>query len=118
MSGPWTLDEALALIAVVQPELLKVKAYCGLTGSVLFKGSSLKDVDIIVYPHSTEEPTPFVDIASALKAAGLQLVFPWDYVREYWRSKGIKTRRRVEIWRTRKTHKRVDIMYMGWKRSK
>lgn len=47
----WTLPKAVELINKLNPELLKLGFYLGLTGSVLFKGESNKDLDLILYPY-------------------------------------------------------------------
>lgn len=47
-----TIESAIALIRQIEPVLAANGYHCALTGSVLFKGSSEKDVDVILYPHS------------------------------------------------------------------
>lgn len=47
----WDLDSAVKFIRELEPKLAALGAHCGLTGSILYVGQSLKDVDIIIYPH-------------------------------------------------------------------
>lgn len=47
----WNLNEAVSLIRRIEPALSAAGYHCGLTGGVLFKGESVKDLDIIIYPH-------------------------------------------------------------------
>lgn len=66
------LDEALPIIRAVETAVAPLGWHVGLTGSVLFKGSSQKDVDIVMYPH---DPNSFTraskeDVLKTLAAAG------------------------------------------------
>lgn len=47
----WTIEEAIMTIRGLEPRLFAY--HLALTGSVLYEGSSDKDLDIIVYPHRT-----------------------------------------------------------------
>ena len=48
----WVFDDAVELARNIELAL-SPRYHAALTGSCLFRGSSTKDVDIIVYPHST-----------------------------------------------------------------
>lgn len=48
----WTLEEAIDLCRKIENELEEYGYHCALTGGVLYNGSSTKDVDIMIYPHS------------------------------------------------------------------
>lgn len=50
----WTLEQTLKLVGMMQVIALKYNLSIGLTGSVLYKGLSEKDVDIIVYKYKSE----------------------------------------------------------------
>jgi hypothetical protein len=54
-SNEHTLDNAVALIRLIEPLLSPYGYHCGLTGGVLFKGTSTKDTDIILYPHNPDK---------------------------------------------------------------
>lgn len=49
----WTLDTALEFIREIQPVVEELGWHTGLTGGVLQRGVSTKDVDIIFYPGKT-----------------------------------------------------------------
>jgi len=57
----WTLTEAVDWIRANNLMIESHNACVGLTGSVLFKGQSIKDLDVIVFPLKTSKssPTPF-----------------------------------------------------------
>lgn len=48
-------DEALTLIRELEPKFAAAGYHLGLTGSVLYKGESEKDLDLIVYAHDVGE---------------------------------------------------------------
>jgi hypothetical protein len=48
----WDLNDAIDFIRSLEPKLAEqCEAHCGLIGGVLNKGTSEKDLDIVVYPH-------------------------------------------------------------------
>ena len=49
----WNILEALELCRTYNSILSQHNAHIALTGSVLFKGDSTKDLDLIVYPRKT-----------------------------------------------------------------
>ncbi len=51
----WTLELAVKLVKKLEPELSNSGYHCALTGSVLYKGSSEKDLDIVIYPHDVDK---------------------------------------------------------------
>ncbi len=55
----WTRELAIKLVEKLEPELAKIGAHCALAGSVLYKGESKKDLDIIIYPHKSDWNNPF-----------------------------------------------------------
>lgn len=61
---------AIDWIREKEPIAASMNFHLGLTGSVLFKGESIKDFDVIAYPHNPHLPT---DKAELLKAMGLAL---------------------------------------------
>lgn len=84
----WFLDEALTLIRHFQP-LFEVKGWhLGLTGSVLYRFESHKDLDLIVYPHKRTEQTKPDDALEVIKSLGFTLVEHRDH-RHYNDSKTV-----------------------------
>lgn len=111
--APWNLQEAQALVAKIWEPLAQAGFHVGLTGSVLYKGSSDKDLDLIVYPHKTGEKT-LNDAVRALKSLGFVRWFNYKAVRAA-RGQGDfeygYDNKKVEIWRYNK--KRVDIFFLS-----
>lgn len=50
---PWTFMEALAEVTRLEPIANKHGLHIGITGGVLYKQTSTKDLDLIIYPHQT-----------------------------------------------------------------
>jgi hypothetical protein len=56
----WTFESGLAWCCKANTRLVDHNLHTALTGSVLFKGSSGKDLDVIIYPHKTSCPSPSI----------------------------------------------------------
>lgn len=56
MKIEWTLNEAWDLIGILEPQLRALNYYSALTGSVLHKGLSYNDVDIMIHPLYNDKP--------------------------------------------------------------
>lgn len=52
---PLTLEDGIRICRELEQRLVPVGYHCGLTGSLLYKGRSTKDADIIIYPHQRAE---------------------------------------------------------------
>lgn len=50
----WTLNEGIAVCQTLDPLLRPHNAFVALTGSVLHKGASEKDLDIVIIPLKNE----------------------------------------------------------------
>ncbi len=70
MTPTHTLESAVELCREIEPHLAKIGYHCGLTGSCLYKGSSFKDVDVILYPHQVKEKRPKEDVLQVLSGLG------------------------------------------------
>ncbi len=64
-----TLEKGIELCREIEDKLKKIGYHCGLTGSILYKGSSEKDVDLIVYPHKVSKQLPILDIIRKIGAS-------------------------------------------------
>lgn len=89
--------------------LSKVGWHVGMTGSVLFNGASNKDLDLIVYPHTTEN-TDLEVPRGVLRDYSMKLTVPVEKVHERWRSIGSKDSKHVEVWTFH--HLRIDILFL------
>ena len=110
---PWTLDEALAFIRGAEPEVRKrANCFLGLCGGVLRKGSSDKDLDLIIIPLNGMVAADVDEAIAALSAYGLTL-----------QSNGIEFRRNDSALYNGQTHiplqfftgyfnnKRIDVCF-------
>ena len=50
----WTREEAIWVVERLEPLLAEVGAHCALSGSVMYRGTSDKDLDLIIYPHANK----------------------------------------------------------------
>lgn len=62
----WTLEEGVMFVHGLEHFMKDIGVHVGITGSVLYKGSSTKDLDIILYPHSTENIPDYEKIMDVL----------------------------------------------------
>ncbi len=108
----WTLEQALELVRSLNERLLEVGYVVALTGSVLFKGESNKDLDLLIYPMTTEHQDK-TKVAAKLKELGLLQVSRAEQVQERWKKmRGSNDKKHVEIWRTRDRRK-IDIFMVS-----
>jgi hypothetical protein len=106
----WSLQEAIVFVQGLVHSL-EIRGFAvGLTGSVLTKGSSMHDLDIIVYPLQSTPTTDINDAKNALKAAGMMCHLGAETLKEVWRRKGSLDEKEVEVWRFKE--KRVDVFFL------
>lgn len=55
----WTREEAFCVIEKLEPALSAIGAHVALGGSVAYRGTSDKDLDLIIYPHTVVENMKF-----------------------------------------------------------
>lgn len=71
----WTLIEGINLVNRLEVALKLKNFHCALGGSVLHKGTSEKDLDIFVYPHSSLDDFDHWNAAElVLEQCGCKLV--------------------------------------------
>ena len=109
MSG-WTRDEALTLVSALWPSLKAVGYYVGLTGSVLVKGKSRNDLDLIVYPASTTSQDKSL-VVGVLMGAGLTRLTSRESVHRRWRKRGSSDEKHVEVWAL--GGKKIDVFFLS-----
>jgi len=73
-----TLDDAVEVIRSIEWDLRKIGAHTALTGSVLYTGSSDKDIDIIIYHHNDKEPPNRDEVVKVLETHGFVLIRKTD----------------------------------------
>ena len=66
----WTLELALPVIRRIEDIASQTGFHTALTGSVLFRGESNEDLDIILYPRKTERRKDVVALVDNLRTQG------------------------------------------------
>lgn len=106
----WTREEAFFFLNWVREPLDKAGAGIALAGSLLVNATSRKDLDFIIFPKdSTNYDIKAVE--NALWSCGLRKEFDVEFVRERWKSKGSRDRKRVDVWSV--ARKRIDIFWLS-----
>ena len=126
----WTLDEALTLIRELNPLLVKAGWYLGLTGSVLIKGHSEKDLDLIAYPLNTAKVDREWLYRVLVHSGGLTMKWDVASIHGFWKQAAKRAAREdedtgpnwmtthpidskhVEGWHT-EDGKRIDLFILG-----
>lgn len=114
----WLRDEAVAFLSKLW-DFIDPDYHVALTGSVLYSGASTKDLDVIVYPHtspSDEHPNFNLEgIRSRLRAFGMtqrpKVEIEKMHPASCMEVTGSWRHRLVEIWEWQ--GKRVDIFYFS-----
>lgn len=102
MTHLWEIEDGLQLSKLIERAVVPLRAHVALAGSVLYRGWSDKDIDIIIYQHDKSDPYSRDEINQALVNMGfdpmVQLagVYPGD-----------KT-----VYTSSYRGKRVDVFYL------
>ncbi len=105
----WTLDEALLLVRHLEDAVVP-HFHVALGGSVLIRGWSDKDVDVVIYPHNKTRASPPAE--DLLQKAGLTVVFNSTQMRKKWGSEyGTTDTKSIERWDWK--GRRVDIFFLS-----
>lgn len=108
----WRMREALVFVRALSRHLDPVAYHVALTGSVLTRGRSTHDLDVVLYPRSTEAPLGLEKVFAALEGFGMKRTFSRETVARAWRFGGSQDEKHVEVWRTR-DGKRVDLFFLA-----
>lgn len=96
----WNVDQGLALCADLENILKDCGAHVALGGSLMYRGFSLKDCDIVVYPH----------VQGSLKVTKIiSKLGDFGFVES--QSNG-SFEKGPQIWIAEKDKKRVDFLFM------
>jgi hypothetical protein len=104
----WTLEEAQEFCASLQKSITGFGI--GLTGSVLKKKESSKDLDIIVFPLSSVTNNDLEELRNQFSKFGMVLSFTREQVTKFWRDAGSLDEKHVEVWMYNR--KRIDVFYL------
>jgi hypothetical protein len=103
----WTLEEALTLCRELAGHLTAHAV--ALTGSVLTKGASRKDLDLVLYPLTTAE-NDLDSLRQQLMAFGMTPLFTREIVLKQWHRLGSSDDKWVEVWSFQ--DKRIDLFLL------
>lgn len=106
----WNLSEGVEFARSLSAILIPVGFDVALAGSVLKRGQSFKDLDLVVYPLNTSELIHHWVVCKALRSGGGVLIADQGRVTESWRKKGSSDTKHVEIWRF--DGRRVDLLFL------
>lgn len=104
----WTLKEAIDLARDLNSCAGATGWHFGITGSVLFKGSSEKDLDLIAYPRNSKD-CDRSDLRALLSLCGMRLRMDVKELQSHWKS---GDKKHVEVWQTG-NGKRIDLFILG-----
>jgi hypothetical protein len=107
---PWSFDQAILFVRMLEQTLAPIY-HVALFGSVLQRGWSNHDLDVMILPHNATELDETY-LREQLKQFGMRLVISAERVHTVWRSKGSTDTKHVEIYRY--DGKRVDV-FLPWK---
>ncbi len=112
MKPKWILEDGLVFVRMLVPLVTEAGCSIALGGSVLKRGSSDKDIDIILHPLvSNRGSFEWKDKAKkALETGGLKLMHSVEVVHAKWRKQGSIDEKHVEVWVYE--GRRVDVFFM------
>ena len=112
----WEQDLAIELFRDLEPMLALVGWHAALGGSVMLKGRSAKDLDVVVYPHRRGLRRPsrkqLAWLHDACTKAGMHQIRTAARLKRMpqWRESG--DQKHVEIWSAR-GGRRVDLFVLS-----
>lgn len=106
----WTIDRAFQLCRAIEAAVVPVGFHVGLRGSVLLRGGSDNDLDIVLYPHDSTV-VRFDELRDALRRLGMIRTRTIEQSHAWWRAKGSSDRKLIEIWEHNGC--KVDILFVG-----
>ncbi len=105
----WTRNESIWMLAALEAELKKLNAHCGLTGSVLYRGDSTKDLDVIIYPRHKNQKDHWIE--DEIKSF-LVKFFESEKMNDC-SSKSQKRDDKKVCWLTTGSGKRIDFFFLS-----
>lgn len=105
----WTLNEGVDLCGRLNRRLVTAGYSVALAGSVLFTGKSTKDLDLVIFPL-TSNSLNLDAVRTTLTEFGLRLYVTMEKVHERWRELGSEDTKHVEVWRLGR--RRIDLFFL------
>ena len=106
----WTLAVALLFLREVQTVVELLGYHVGLVGSVLTKGFSDSDMDMVLYPTSVMRQ-PKEEALAVLVVLGMRRTHTLEQVHAAWKRRGSDDTKHVEKWEYR--GKPVDVFFLS-----
>lgn len=94
---PWSFQDGVALVRTLEKKLACRGWHVALAGSVLHKGTSSKDLDVVAFPHDVSNHS-LRALEEGLVEVGARRVRSAEQLRAYWRSHGSSDTKHVETW--------------------
>ena len=66
----YTLQDAAQICILIEPHLASIGLHAAIGGSLAYRGTSTKDIDIILYPHNRDVVVKRLSIVSLLISIG------------------------------------------------
>lgn len=107
----WTRENVLELIVTLEQALAPIGYHIALAGSVLVRGQSPHDLDVLIFPHDSTIQNKDA-VRRALGNIGWARTHSSAQMLEHWRSKGSQDCKFVEVWRDN-CNRRIDIIYVS-----
>lgn len=106
----WTLEEAQTFLRNLSGHIATSGYEVALAGSVLKKGSSEKDLDVVLFPKTTARYNRRV-LYRMLEDFGMVRQYTVEEVQRAWRLQGSMDTKHVEIWKF--DSRRVDLFFLS-----
>jgi hypothetical protein len=107
----WVLEEVQGLLRRAEPSFTQAGYAVGLTGSVLLKGLSHKDLDLLFYPLDAGEVSKKALEKVLAEGLGWKRVFEHHQVARLWLRFGSRDTKYVETWQDQ-LKRRIDVFYL------
>lgn len=101
----WTRDIALEVLKSLEDFLAKHGFHCALGGSVMYRGDSEKDLDVIVYPHNKDSHMPIEELWTLICQSHFSVDKGGRCASSYRDSK-------IVYWLKTQTRKRIDFFFL------
>lgn len=111
----WDFVSGLEWARDIETALVPAGWHCALAGSVLHRGSSTHDLDLVVFPHEREtgvSDRQLRKLADALRGLRMTRKRTVRQIHRYWRTKGSHDCKHVETWQT-PNGRRIDLLVLS-----
>ena len=102
----WELNQSIIFVRELQQVIKQAGWSVCLHGSVLYAGSSTKDLDLLVFPHCMID-ADVNKLFATLESFGMKRTITREQVLDGWRKLGSIDVKWVEVWEYE--NKRVDL---------